>query len=77
MAVYTANSPDKTLTIHKEGCRWIPREKLQSCGCGPTGKLGNQFWWCEQHFTLDQIDEFMNHRHWAVLMCDVCFKEGI
>ncbi len=34
MAVYTANNPVKTLSIHKPGCRRIPKEGLRPCGCG-------------------------------------------
>jgi hypothetical protein len=75
MATFSANNPVKTVTIHKEECRRIPKSKLDACGCGDTGVLGNQRWWCEKDITADKIDAFMNHRHWAFLLCDECFAK--
>ena len=74
MAIYTANKPNKVLTIHKPGCRVIPHSKLKPCGCGDTGMQDNQRWYCEDHITLDDIEEYMNGRFWAVLVCDLCFR---
>jgi hypothetical protein len=73
--MFTANRPNKTVVIHKPECREIPKEGLDACGCGNTGGRGNQRWWCERHITAEKVDEFMNGRHWAILMCDVCFRE--
>ena len=75
MAIFSANNPVKTVAIHKDGCHRIPREKLQPCGCGDRGNLGNQRWYCERHITLENVNEFMNNRFWAVVFCDVCFRD--
>ena len=74
MANYTANNPVKTLTVHKPECRFIPRSKLRPCGCGDTGKRGNQRWYCEDHISSYDVDRFMNGKFWAVLLCDGCFR---
>ena len=71
--MYTANRPVKTLVIHKPECRVIPWDKLSRCGCGDTGELGNQRWFCETHIMRQSVDEFMHGRFWAILMCDICF----
>lgn len=76
MAKFAANNPTKTVTIHKDNCRIYLNKKLDPCGCGERGNLGNQQWFCEEHMTLEKIDDFMNHRHWAFIPCDVCFKES-
>ncbi|MEN6300032.1 MAG: hypothetical protein ABFD51_09035 [Anaerolineaceae bacterium] len=76
MAVYTVNRVVKTLTIHKENCRKIPREHLKPCCCGDTGQKDNQRWFCEEHISLDAVNEYMNGKFWAILMCDICFREG-
>jgi hypothetical protein len=75
MVVFSANKPNKTVTLHKEGCQRIPIADLHSCGCGKTGNLGNQQWYCGKHITLEKINEFMNNRFWAVLLCDACFRD--
>jgi hypothetical protein len=54
----------------------IPWDELKPCGCGPTGKSGNQYWFCEKHITHEAVDEFMDGRFWAILICDVCFREA-
>lgn len=77
MAVYTANRPNKTLVIHKPSCRVIPKEGLRACGCGDRGELGNQRWYCEEHISLDAVNEFMRGRFWAILLCDLCFRETL
>jgi hypothetical protein len=74
--VYSANSPNKTLVIHKPECRLVPWDKLSRCGCGDAGELGNQQWFCETHITRDTVNEFMNGHFWAILMCDICFRGG-
>ena len=74
MAVYSANKPTRTLTLHKSDCNSIPKASLKPCGCGDTGSRGNQRWYCEQHITIDDVREFMNDRFWAVLLCGKCFK---
>lgn len=74
MAIYTANKTVKTLTVHKRGCRVIPAGKLSPCGCGDTGGTDSQRWFCEEHITLTAVEEYMNHRNWAILMCDLCFR---
>jgi len=33
-AMFTANRPNKTVVIHKPGCRVIPWAELKPCGCG-------------------------------------------
>ena len=75
MAIYTANKPVKTLTLHKNGCRVIPLDDLKPCGCGDTGAKGNQRWYCEEHISIDQVNNFENGRYWAILLCDLCFRE--
>ncbi len=72
--VFSANRPNKTLVIHKPECRVIPWGRLTKCGCGDTGELGNQRWFCETHITRQSVDEFMHGRFWAILMCDICFR---
>jgi hypothetical protein len=76
MAVYTASPVVKTLTVHKDHCRFIPREKLRPCGCGDTGQTGSQRWYCETHMNTNLVNEYMNGKYWAILVCDVCFREG-
>lgn len=76
MAVYTVNRVVKTLTIHKVDCHFIHREGLRPCGCGDTGKEGNQRWYCEQHITIDDVNDYMKGKFWAILFCDVCFKDN-
>ena len=73
MAVYSANRPVRTLTLHKAECRHIRRDRLEACGCGYTGSQGTQRWWCEEHVSIDAVDEFMRGRFWAMLVCNVCF----
>jgi hypothetical protein len=75
--MYSANRPVRTLVVHKPECRIIPWEKLDPCGCGNTGGLGNQRWFCEDHVTIKDVDEFMSGRFWAILLCDLCFKHEI
>ena len=76
MAVYSANKPNRTLTLHKLGCSSIKSNQLKSCGCGDTGELGNHHWYCEGHISIDKVDEFMNDRFWAILICDKCFRNS-
>lgn len=74
MAQYSANKPNRTVTLHKETCHRIPNS-LSGCGCGATDKNGNQRWFCENHVTLEKINDHMNHRQWAFLLCHNCFIE--
>jgi hypothetical protein len=76
MAYYSANKPNKTVAIHKEGCQKIPKDVLSECGCVETGEQGNQQWFCEKDVSAKKIDEFMNHRHWAFILCDVCWGDN-
>ena len=75
MAIYSVNKPNRTVTLHKTECRSIPSDKLNSCGCGNTGQLGNQRWLCEEHVTIDEVREFMNDRFFAILFCERCFQD--
>jgi hypothetical protein len=74
MVLYTANRPKRTLTLHKASCSHIPWSRLGGCGCGSTAKLGNQQWWCGEHITIETVNQFMNHRLWAILLCHSCYK---
>jgi hypothetical protein len=74
VAIYTANNPVKTLTIHRPGCSAIKRRVPPGCGCGVKGATHGQKWWCENHITRKDVDRFMGGRFWAILLCDVCFK---
>lgn len=76
MAVYTVNQVVKTLTIHKDGCRVIPWDKLRACGCGDTGQKGQQRWYCEKHISSNAVNEYTNGKFWAILMCDICFRDN-
>jgi len=76
MAIYSTNHVVKTLTLHKPGCRVIPWNKLKPCGCGDRGEKGNQRWYCEEHIRLEEVDAFMNKKHWATLFCDLCYHEA-
>ena len=73
MAKYSANYPNRTLTLHKDSCVRITKQSLKSCGCGTTGEQGNQEWWCEDHINIEVVKRFMNSRFWAILLCDVCY----
>ena len=74
MAIYSANRPNRTLTLHKDGCKHIPtQDTMQTCGCGPTGIHGNQQWWCETHINRSSVDNFMGNRFWSILICDQCY----
>jgi hypothetical protein len=74
MVLYKANRSNWTLTLHKGSCSHIPWSQLGECGCGSTGKLGNQQWWCGEHITIEAVNQFMNHRLWAILLCHSCYK---
>ena len=74
MAVFSANRVVRTVTIHKENCRFISKDKLLTCGCRETGKNGNHRLYCEQHMSSTVIDQFMNGKFWAILMCETCFR---
>jgi hypothetical protein len=74
MVLYTANRTNRTLILHKGSCSHIPWGQLGGCGCGSTGKLGNQQWWCGEHITIEAVNQFMNHRLWAILFCHSCYK---
>jgi hypothetical protein len=74
VAIYTANTTVKTLTLHKDGCSAIRGRVPPGCGCGVRGATEGQQWWCEKHIARDDVDRFMNGRFWAVLMCDVCYS---
>ena len=41
MAMYSANHPNRVVTLHKDGCRHCP-SGLQHCGCGSTSAQQNQ-----------------------------------
>jgi hypothetical protein len=71
--MYTANRPVRTVVVHKPGCRVIPWTQLESCGCGDTGERNNPRWFCEIHVSMEGLEEFFNRRHWAVLLCSLCF----
>ncbi len=71
--MFSANRPVRTVVMHKPECRVIPWEELDPCGCGDRGGLGNQRWFCEDDITRQAVDEFMNGKFWAILMCDICF----
>ena len=73
MAVYSANRVVKTVTMHKPGCRFISKATEKSCGCVVTGLKNQHKWYCENHITKDDVDEFMNGRFWAILICGNCF----
>ena len=75
MAMYSVNKPNRTISLHKEGCHRIPASDLSSCGCGITSNLGNHQWWCEEHIFIEAINRFMNNRQWAVILCYDCFAE--
>ena len=75
MAYYSANKPNRTVTLHKVDCHRIPSVLANGCGCGATDKNGNQRWFCEHHVTLEKIDEHMNHRHWSFLPCHDCYTD--
>ena len=74
MTLYSANKPNWTLTLHKGSCSRIPWDQLDECGCGSRGKLGNQRWWCGEHIKIEAVNEFMNHRLWAILLCHTCYE---
>lgn len=74
MAVYSANRPNRTLALHKTSCTHIPYDRLSDCGCGERGAGGNQLWFCEDHVTRDQVDEFMRGRYWAIVICNDCYS---
>ena len=73
MAYYSANKPNRTVTLHKADKHKIPTLDNGGCGCGSTDKNGNQQWFCEIHVSIEKINEHMNHRHWAILPCTDCF----
>jgi hypothetical protein len=75
MAVYVVNKVVKTLMIHKDDCRVVQKSGLKPCGCGVTGQKGQQRWYCEKHISSNAVNEFMNGKFWAILMCDICFRE--
>jgi len=73
MTRYSANRPNRTLVLHKEGCTHVPRAGLRPCGCGETGGGGNQTWFCEQHISIRAVSDVMRERFWAILLCGDCF----
>jgi hypothetical protein len=76
MALYSANNPTRTVTLHKPTCPHARSAPQGGCGCGLTSTRGNQQWWCEEHVTLKAVGDFMNARFWAILACDNCFGGG-
>ena len=75
MAIYSGNRPNRTLTLHKSSeCSSVPKEGLKPCGCGETGQLGNQEWWCETHVNIKEVNRLMNNRFWAILLCEKCYQ---
>ncbi|GIW42664.1 MAG: hypothetical protein KatS3mg076_3241 [Candidatus Binatia bacterium] len=78
MALYSASRPNRTVTLHKNGCRFVPRKTLRPCGCGAGSPRGNQRWWCEEHVRMDAVERFMRTRFWALLLCDRCYgRRGV
>jgi hypothetical protein len=73
MAMYTANNPNRILTLHKEGCVHIPKG-LSPCGCGSTSAHGYQRWYCENHVSIPDVNQFRGERFWAILVCSECFN---
>jgi hypothetical protein len=76
MARYSANHPNRTLTLHKDDCAEVSRASVSICGCGITSDQGNSQWFCEEHVTIDKVSNFMNGRFWAILPCGKCFGKG-
>ncbi len=76
MVRFSANKPNRTLTIHLTDCRIEPKGEIQPCGCAETGEWGNQVWWCEKHFSIKALNEFMKHRQWAVILCHICLDKA-
>ncbi len=77
MSFYSINKPNRTVTIHKDNCKLVNKIKTLSeseCGCCSTGDNKNHRWFCEEHITREEIDNFMNDRYWAILICNKCFK---
>lgn len=74
MARYSANNPNRTLTLHRDNCSHVSTGTPQNCGCGSTSTQGNQQWWCETHVGRDHVDTFMGGRFWAILLCDACYR---
>jgi len=76
MSFYSVNKPNRTVTIHKDNCKLVNKtESLSECGCGLTGDKNNHIWFCEKHITGTEIDNFMNDRFWAILICNKCFHD--
>lgn len=73
MAYYSANKPNRTVTLHKPDCRRLPEAVTRGCGCASTDNNGNQQWFCEAHVSLNKINKHMNNRQWAFLPCHDCF----
>ena len=73
MAQYSANRPNRTLTLHKDDCSEIGRESSSICGCESTSEHGNSRWFCELHVTIDVVSEFMGGRFWAIPPCGKCY----
>jgi len=74
MAFYSANKPNKTLTLHKNDCSEIPSRNQNNCGCIETGDNGNHQWFCENHITLETVDQFMGFHNWTTRLCSKCYK---
>jgi len=76
VSFYSINNPNRTVTIHKDSCKLVKKtEFLSECGCGKTGQKDNHIWFCEKHITRTKIDNFMNDRFWAILICNKCFSD--
>lgn len=76
MARYSANHPNRTLTLHKETCSEVAKAAVSPCGCGSTSTQGNSKWFCEEHVTIEGITDFMGGRFWAMLLCTKCYGDG-
>lgn len=74
MATYSANNPNRVLVLHKDECSEVSKAGVSSCGCRSTSVQGNSRWFCEEHVTQKAVDDFMDGRFWAILLCSKCFS---
>jgi len=51
----------------------VTKSGLKPCGCGETGQGGNQEWWRDAHINTEELSRLMNHRFWAISLCEKCY----
>ncbi len=75
MAVFSIDTVVRIVTIHKDECNSIPKEKLLPCKCGRTGERNEYFWRCEKDMSVTEVTTLMNYCFWPIRFCANCYDK--